>query len=105
MSTVANSPCQDEDERLDLDDDDDDDENASKLIGTGASSSSRAPVTPSALSQPSGLPVDSIAALTHDELQRNSEFMKYVRLVDILLAQGAKGPSNGKFFFCFSILR
>ena len=59
MSMVANSPCQDEDEWLDLDNDENDDD-TSKLIGTGTTSSSCAPVTPSALSQPSGLPVDSI---------------------------------------------
>jgi hypothetical protein len=105
MSTVANSPCRDEDEPLDeplmdLDgDDDDDDDYASKLIGTGTgttSASSCAPATPSVLSQPSGLPITAIAGLTHDELRRNEEFMKYVRIVDALLA-----TSKRTFFFSF----
>ena len=103
MSTVANSPCQDDGDTL-LDMDDDDDDYASKLAGLTSGSSkdtasSWSPATPSALSQPLGLPLDAIAKLTHDELQCNPEFMKHVNLVDILLTREMKVPSKCKFFF------
>jgi hypothetical protein len=38
----------------------------------------------SKISKPSGLPINTIAHLTHDELWHNLEFMKYVSLVDSL---------------------
>jgi hypothetical protein len=38
----------------------------------------------SEISLPSGLSIDTIARLTHDELRHNAEFMKYVRMVDSL---------------------
>jgi hypothetical protein len=66
------------------------------------SASSRYPETPSSqLSQPSGLPVEIIAGLTHDELRRNAEFMKYVALVgslqELLSLQEKKPPSPSPF--------
>jgi hypothetical protein len=50
----------------------------------------------SALSQPSGVLVATIAGLMHNELQVNLEFMKYVSLVNVLLAQ-EKPPLNCTF--------
>ncbi|KAN0128815.1 hypothetical protein V8E53_013402 [Lactarius tabidus] len=38
----------------------------------------------SKISKPSGLPIDTIAHLTHDELWHNPEFMKYVSLINSL---------------------
>jgi hypothetical protein len=38
----------------------------------------------SKISKPSGLPIDTIARLTHNELQHNPEIMKYVSLVNSL---------------------
>jgi hypothetical protein len=38
----------------------------------------------SSISSPSGLAVDTITWLTHDELCHNMEFMKYVCMVDAL---------------------
>lgn len=67
------------------------------------------------LSQPSGLPIDSIARLTHDELRHNAEFIKYVDLVDhlqeLLAIRNTKtkcafisfsGGFFSDFFVCFS---
>jgi hypothetical protein len=50
----------------------------------------------SALSRPSGVPVATVAGLTHDELQVNLEFMKYMSLVNVLLAR-EKPPLNCMF--------
>lgn len=62
-------------------------------IFKGSSSSSLA--TPSSrLSHPSGLPRDTIANLTFDELLLNSTFARYVSLVDILVD---KSPQQRKF--------
>ena len=106
MSTVGNSPCQDDgDALLDMDNDND---YVSKLAGLTSGSSkdtasSWSPATPSALSRPSGLPLDAIAKLTHDKLQCNPEFMKHMNLVDILLTRETKVPSKCKSFFFYSI--
>jgi hypothetical protein len=87
-----------EDRGMDWADDNNDNDNDNKyvsgsLLSLGkcappsaiTSASSRYPETPSSqLSQPSGLPVEIIAGLTHDELRCNAEFMKYVALVGSL---------------------
>jgi hypothetical protein len=79
-----------DDDNNDDDNDDDNEHVSGSLLSLGkcappsaiTSASSRYPETPSSqLSQPSGLPVEIIAGLTHDELRRNAEFMKYVALV------------------------
>ncbi|KAH9170975.1 hypothetical protein EDB89DRAFT_2071275 [Lactarius sanguifluus] len=49
-----------------------------------ATASTRSLATPSQISQPSGLPITTIARLTHDELTHNPEFMKYVEMVSHL---------------------
>ena len=38
----------------------------------------------SLISSPSGLGIDTIVQLTHDELHLNPEFMKYIHMVDAL---------------------
>lgn len=48
---------------------------------TSDSSGTLALSSSSKISKPSGLPIDTIARLTHDELQHNPEFMKHVNLV------------------------
>jgi hypothetical protein len=91
----------------DDDDDDDDDYVSGSLLSLGkrappsaiTSASSRYPETPSSqLSQPSSLPVEIIAVLTHDELRHNAEFMKYVALVgslqELLSLREKKPPSH-----------
>jgi hypothetical protein len=101
MSTFSpiNAYLEDDDEpELDLDglEDDDDDvsafnvsrgrKNSSYPSSVITSASSRPFTTPasSLLSLPSGLPIETIARLTHDELRHNAEFMKYVGMVDSL---------------------
>jgi hypothetical protein len=59
-----------------------------------ASASSRVP--DSQISLPSGLPIDAIAWLTHDELRHNPEFMKHLSLVDALLLNVRSTPSASK---------
>jgi hypothetical protein len=86
MSTLLPDP----EPALDLDDLDDDDldsvshlswgKNASHLSAVG-SASTQSLATPSQLSQPSGLPIDSIARLTHNELCYNLEFMRNVNII------------------------
>jgi hypothetical protein len=108
MSAVADNTCE-EDDRVDLngdpDDDDTDDVDASLAItarrpsrpqSPNASASSWSLATPSVISRPSGLPVDAIAHLTHDELLVNATFMKYVNTVDVLLNIREKVPSVRK---------
>ena len=58
------------------------------------------------MSSPSGLAVDTIAWLTHDELCLNPEFMKYVRMVDALqeLLGLWEKTSKRKFFFAFIVM-
>ena len=62
--------------------------------------------SPSLMSSPSGLAVDTIARLTHDELCLNPEFMKYVRMVDALqeLLGLREKTSKRKFFFAFVVM-
>ena len=62
--------------------------------------------SPSLMSSPSGLAVDTIAWLTHDELCLNPEFMKYVRMVDALqeLPGLWEKMSKCKFFFAFIVM-
>jgi len=62
---------------------------------------------PSNLSSPSGVPLSTIASLTHDELRQNAEFMKYVNMVTMLqeLLKFRQGSTlSCKFFFFFSTL-
>ena len=59
----------------------------------------------SKLSRPSGLLVDTVTGLTHDELLVNLEFVKYVSLVSSLqelinLQSGAHLSSSESFFCC-----
>src|SRR6266404_4347691 len=59
---------------------------------------------PSNLSSPSGVPLSTIALLTHDELRQNAEFMKYVNMVTMLqeLLKFRQGSTLlCKFFFFF----
>jgi hypothetical protein len=103
-----------EDRGMDWADDNNDDNNDEYVFGSLlslgkrappsaiTSASSRYPETPSSqLSQPSGLPVEIIAGLTHDELRRNAEFMKYVALVgslqELLSLREKKPPSPSPF--------
>ena len=67
-------------------------------MNTSASTSSLVTPSSSAISYPSGLPDDVIYCLTHDELLKNPEFVKYVNTVDVLLHQDKvdKVPSNCK---------
>jgi hypothetical protein len=94
----------------DEDDDEDDEYVSGSLLSLGkrappsaiTSASSWYPETPSSqLSQPSGLPVEIIAGLTHDELRHNAEFMKYVALVgslqELLSLREKKPPSPSPF--------
>jgi hypothetical protein len=91
MSASTSHPPPQDDSAFNWDDDDDDDED-DNLSGSGGghisstvTSGGSHPATPSSLiSQPSGLPINAIAALTHDELRHNPEFMKYVSLVSSL---------------------
>ena len=53
-------------------------------LSTSTSDSSRTLAFSSKLSPPSGLPVDAIAGLTHNELMLNVEFVQYVSLVGSL---------------------
>jgi hypothetical protein len=56
------------------------------------------PSVSGAISQPSGLPISTIACLTHNELWHNPEFMKHVNLVsllqELLKLQEKSVPSN-----------
>ena len=67
------------------------------------------PLIPSSsvISSPSGLTIDTISRLTHDELQHNAEFMKQLRMVDALqeLLGLRERTSAGKLFFCFFVVR
>src|SRR6266404_6607796 len=61
---------------------------------------------PSNLSSPSGVPLSTIASLTHDELRQNAEFMKYVNMVTMLqkLLKFWQGSMlSCKFFFFFQL--
>jgi hypothetical protein len=111
MASLPTAPPQDEVKEPEMnwgddddDDDDDDDYHMSGSLGNPAprsaitSASSRYPETPSSqISHPSGLPFDTIASLTHDELRRNAEFMRYVALVgslqELLSLRDKKLPS------------
>ena len=59
------------------------------------------PTSSSQVSPPSGLPVSTIARLTHDELMHNAVFVKYVSLVDALLVKTHSNPR--KSFLIFSL--
>ena len=72
---------------------------------TSTSDSSQTLTFSSKLSHPSGLLVDTVAGLTHDELLVNPEFVKYVSLVGSLqelinLQSGAHPSSSESFFRC-----
>ena len=105
MSTVESE----HEDRIDLDGSDDDLDppphiSAAKpafrhlSMNTSASTSSLVTPSSSAISYPSGLPDDVIYCLTHDELLKNPEFVKYVNTVDVLLHWDKvdKVPSNCK---------
>ena len=96
-------------DRIDLDGSDDDPDapphvSAAKPTfrrpSMNASASTSSLVTPSssAISYPSGLPDDVISRLTHDELLKNPEFVKYVNTVEVLLHREKvdKVPPNRK---------
>src|SRR5882757_7938467 len=70
----------------DMDDEDDDEfRSCAPSAAFSATASTRSLGTPSSLlSQPSGLAIEVIARLTHDELTQNPEFMKYVDMVSHL---------------------
>ena len=57
----------------------------------------------SLISSPSGLAIDTIAQLTHDELYLNPEFMEYIHMVDTLqeLLGLWEKMSMGAFFLHF----
>ena len=68
---------------------DDDDELMSSHMSrpppnTTCQPASDVPQPSSKISQPSGLPISKFSSLTHDELQHNPEFMRYVNLVGSL---------------------
>ena len=67
-------------------------------MNASASTSSLVMPSSSAISYPSGLPDDVISHLTHDELLKNLEFMKYVNTVEVLLHREKvdKVPLNRK---------
>ncbi len=58
------------------------------------------------VSSPSGVPLSTIALLTHDELRQNAEFMKYVNMVTMLqeLLKFRQGSTLLCKFFFFSTL-
>src|SRR6266702_2925440 len=73
------------------DDDNDNDDVSESHVSQGISktpstftASSQSLATSSQLSQPSGLPIDTIARLTHDELKHNPEFMRCLGMVNLL---------------------
>ena len=73
------------------------------LLGVMTSLTSSLPSS-SLISSPSGLAVDMIVWLTHDELHLNPEFMKYVHMVDALqelLGLQEKTSMHAFFFFTF----
>ena len=67
-------------------------------MNASASTSSLVMPSSSAISYPSGLPNDVISHLTHDELLKNPEFVKYVNTVEVLLHREKvdKVPPNRK---------
>ena len=67
-------------------------------MNTSASTSSLVTPSSSAISYPSGLSDDVIYRLTHNELLKNPEFVKYINTVDVLLHRDKvdKVPSNCK---------
>src|SRR6266702_5431592 len=77
---------------MEWDDNDNDNDNVSEShVSQGISktpstftASSQSLATSSQLSQPSGLPIDTIARLTHDELKHNPEFMRCLGMVNLL---------------------
>ncbi len=77
---------------MEWDDNDNDNDNVSEFhVSQGISktpstftASSQSLATSSQLSQPSGLPIDTIARLTHDELKHNPEFMRCLGMVNLL---------------------
>ena len=66
------------------------------------------PLIPSSsvISSPSGLTIDTISRLMHDELRHNVEFMKQLWMVDALqeLLGLRERTSAGKLFFCFFVV-
>ena len=50
------------------------------------------PTSSSQVSPPSGLPISTIACLTHDELMHNAVFVNYVSLVNMLLVKTHSNP-------------
>ena len=111
MSTLFDD---NEEPLLNFDDMDNEDNEVFRSCGPSAAfsatASTRSLGTPSSLlSQPSGLAVEVIARLTHDELTQNPEFMKYVDMVSHLqeLLNLRRNPSTTanceypRFFFFF----
>ena len=99
FSLMSAVPCEEDYlPESDVDDDLPMDPLPSRPPSVNASASSSSLATPSsAISQPSGLPVATIARLTHDELRVNTEFMRYVNMVNFLLNNmWEKTPANRK---------
>jgi hypothetical protein len=105
------TPLNDNDPELDFEDVEEDARHHSQSLVLKKASSITSILPPSSISSPSGLAVNTIAQLTHDELCHNAEFMKYVCMVDALqeLLSLQEKASNGEFclrlsFFCHSYL-
>jgi len=98
------APHADDEPTLDFDEDDDDVSvsllSRERNISATASASTRSLATPSQHSRPSGVLINTIARLTHDELTHNPEFMRNVNMVvslQELLSLRQKSPmSNGE---------
>ncbi|KAF8259166.1 hypothetical protein EI94DRAFT_1813809 [Lactarius quietus] len=103
MSNSANIPG--DNERKDLLEDDNNDVEASQLFGQhpscpstmDPSSSNWSLASPPSISQLSGLPTPVIAGHTHNKLHLNSEFMRYMNMVNILLNMRDKPAVTHKF--------
>jgi hypothetical protein len=101
------TPLNDDDPELDFEDVEEDACHHSQSLVLKKASSITSTLPPSSISSPSGLAVDTIARLTHDELCHNAEFMKYVRMVDALqeLLSLQEKASNGEFCLRLSFFR
>ena len=101
LSLPAMSMLNNNNSGLDLDDVQED-THYHPLPGVTTSLTSSLPSS-SLISSPSGLAIDTIAQLTHDELYLNPEFMEYIHMVDTLqeLLGLWEKMSMGAFFLHF----
>ncbi|KAN0135776.1 hypothetical protein V8E53_006416 [Lactarius tabidus] len=74
----------DNDPKVDFNDLDEDTHHFSQPHMSKKAESVMSVLLPSSISSPSGLAVDTIAQLTHNELCHNEEFMKHIHMVDAL---------------------